>query len=242
MQRYFVQDIKNNQEIAFTREDEFHILRVMRFKVHQRLEVVFENKLFLGEIINVNPLKAIVREPLFENSENESDVTILFALAKAEKPDLVIQKCTELGIKRVILFASEHSVVKIDASRIENKRNRYMTIAKEASEQCHRLAIPEIIGPMSLKEALSYDRSKHRFVCDTTQAEDGKIWSIKAAQASVEARDSIAVAIGPEGGFSPSEIALFHQMKFASLSLGPRILRSETAAITAAALFSILNY
>lgn len=73
MQRYFVKDIRSNQEIEFTREDEFHILRVMRFKVSQMLEVVFENKLFLGEIVNVNPLKVIVRRPLFENSENERE-------------------------------------------------------------------------------------------------------------------------------------------------------------------------
>ena len=242
MQRYFVKDIRSNQEIEFTREDEFHILRVMRFKVSQMLEVVFENNLFLGEIVNVNPLKVIVRRPLFENSENEREVTILFALAKGEKPDLVIQKCTELGIKRIILFASEPAVVKIDVSRIENKLNRYMAIAKEASEQCHRLVIPKISGPMSLQEALSSDCSKHRFVCDTTRVEEGKIWSIKAAQASIENGDSITIAIGPEGGFSPNEIALFHQMKFASLSLGPRILRAETAAITAASLFSLLDY
>ncbi len=228
MQRYFV-DIKNNL-ITFNQDDVFHISKVMRFKSGDQIQVVDKvtHQVYLAVIDTFNPLTIHIQERINENSELPKEVTLFFALAKSDKNELVIQKATELGASKVVLFQGERSVVKLSNDDFKRKSARYEAISKEASEQCHRNVIPEIIYVDSIKKINPY-------LCDVNffayELEAGKATNLEKTIQS--APKSVSVIIGPEGGFSSFEADYLKRINFIPISLGNRIYRCETAAIYA---------
>ena len=229
MQRYFGQ-IKDNN-VYLTKEDEHHILNVIRSKVGDKIEVVDNGNLFLCEMISLKPLSIKVVENINEDSELKNDITLYYCLSKGEKNDLVIQKSTELGIKRIVLVSSKRCVVKYDNKNIENKILRFYKIAKEAAEQSHRLIIPKIEGPFDLRKLKDVIKENNLFVA----YEENKL--DKAFEVDKK-MDSIGILIGPEGGLELEEINYLNSIGFKCVSLGKRILRTETAAIYALSVIS----
>lgn len=227
MQRYFA-SIKNNQ-VFLSQEDSFHLLKVMRARVGDTIEAVDENhQSFLCVVKSLNPLLIDVQEPILKNSELPSDVTLFFGLAKSDKNEFVIQKATELGAKKIVLFQAKRSVVKFSQEDFNKKLNRYISIAKEASEQCHREYIPEIKFASSIKE-IKKDLSELNLFAYELSA--GKVTELDSLLK--EQHKSISVIIGPEGGFDSSEAEFLINEGFKNISLGKRILRCETAAVYA---------
>lgn len=227
MQRYFA-SIKNNQ-VFLSQEDSFHLLKVMRARVGDEIEVVDENhQSFLCVVKSLNPLLIEVQEPILKNSELDSEVTLFFGLAKSDKNEFVIQKATELGAKKIVLFQAKRSVVKFSQEDFNKKLNRYMSIAKETSEQCHREYIPEIKFASSIKE-IKRDLSELNLFAYELSA--GKVTELDSLLK--EQHKSISVIIGPEGGFDSSEAEFLINEGFKNISLGKRILRCETAAVYA---------
>ena len=226
MQRYFV-DIKDNI-ITFNQDDVFHICKVMRCKNDEQIQVVdkLTHQVYLVVIDSINPLIVHIQERIIENSELAKEVTLFFALAKSDKNELVIQKATELGVNRIVLFQGERSVVKLSNDDFARKNARYSLIAKEASEQCHRKIIPEICYVDNIKKIEPY-------LCDVNlfayELEAGKASDIK--DLINRNSKSISVIIGPEGGFSTKEAEYLTKLGFIPVSLGNRIYRCETAAI-----------
>ena len=234
MQRYFAN--RNGNEIILDGGDVHHLLHVMRIKAGEEIEVVAEGKLFACIVKSVSPLKIEINYEIPSDSELKQDVTLFFALAKGDKIDLVIQKATELGVKRIVLVNTERCVVKLDNKDVERKLERYRKIAKEASEQSHRLEVPEILGVVDIKNLpkdllsdinlLAYEKEAG----ETTSFFD-----------NVDKNKSLSVMIGPEGGFSEKEVQhLVNDYGFRSISLGKRILRTETAAIYALSVIGFL--
>ena len=228
MQRYFV-DISNNL-ITFKQDDVFHISKVMRFKSGDEIQLVDKatHQVFLAVIDSFNPLMVHIQERINENSELPKEVTLFFALAKSDKNELVIQKATELGASRVVLFQGERSIVKLSADDFSRKRSRYEAIVKEASEQCHRNVIPDIVYVDNIKKIESYLSDVNFFAYEL---EAGKATNLEKTIQS--ATTSISVIIGPEGGFSSLEAEYLKSIGFLPISLGNRIYRCETAAIYA---------
>ena len=143
MQRYFASIIDN--QVILKQDDVFHLTKVMRAKVGDNIEVVDENhNAFLAVVKSTNPLLIEIQEPILKNNELKSNVTLFFALAKSDKMELVIQKATELGAHKIVLFQGMRSVVKFSKEDFARKLPRFESIAKEAAEQCHREQIPEI--------------------------------------------------------------------------------------------------
>ena len=233
MQRYFA-NLLDNEHIKLTSEDEHHLLHVMRMKKGDEIEVVAGNKLFLCKIDSVNPLSIYIVNEIKSDVELEADVTLLFALTKGDKIDLVMQKATELGVKRIALIQSERTVVKYEEKDIEKKCARYQKIMKEASEQSHRLIVPEMMGVYNLKKLPKEVFSDLNYVAYEKDAGD-----TKEAFADVKKGKSISVIVGPEGGFSKEEVDQLANQGFIRTSLGKRILRAETAAIYA---LSVIGY
>ena len=166
--------------------------------------------------------------------EINEEVTLLYALTKGDKTDLVLQKATELGVKKVALIQSERTVVKYDNKDIEKKSQRFIKIMKEASEQSHRLVVPEFLGIFNLKALPPQAFSDVNFVAyekDASKADE--------QFEGLEKGKSVSVLIGPEGGFSKQEIGNLVNLGFIRTSLGKRILRAETAAIYA---LSVIGY
>lgn len=228
MQRYFV-DIAQSI-ITFNEDDVFHISKVMRFKTGDEIQIVDKetHEVFLAVIDTINPLKVHIQERIIEHSELSKNVTLFFALAKLDKNELVIQKATELGVSRIVLFQGERSVVKYTNQDFARKSDRLNAIVKEASEQCHRNVIPEIIYVDNIKKIEPYLTDKNFFAYEL---EAGKATNIEEHIKS--ANKSVSAIIGPEGGFSAKEAEYLKAVGFIPISLGNRIYRCETAAIYA---------
>lgn len=233
MQRYFA-SISRDQKVIFSNEDSHHILHVMRMKKGDEVEVVNNNKLFLCHIDNNNPLEASVIHEIASDVELKEDITLLFALTKGDKTDLVLQKATELGVKKIALINTERTVVNYDNKDVVKKLLRFNKIMKEASEQCHRLIVPQLLGIFDLKKLPDNLISDINYVAYEKDANQ-----VDSIFSSFKKGKSISILIGPEGGFSEQEINYLTNKGFIRTSLGKRILRAETAAIYA---LSVLGY
>lgn len=234
MQRYFVEI--SNSDIIFCKDDIFHISKVMRFHKGDKIEIVDNesHKAYVAVIDSLDPLKVHILEPIISKSELDKDVTIFFALAKSDKNEFVIQKATELGVKRIVLFQGKRSVVKFSNDDFNRKSERYKSIAKEASEQCHREYIPEIKYVDNIKWVKDYLEDINLFAYEL---EAGKASDIES---QISTHKSASIIIGPEGGFDESEVSILKELKFVPISLGKRILRCETAAVYALSVISYL--
>ena len=233
MQRYFAQ-IDNNFNVCFSKEDEHHILHVMRMKNNDEIEVVDNEKVYLCRIDKTNPLEVSVIHEISNDVEIKEDITLLFALTKGDKTDLVLQKATELGVKKVALITSERTVVSYDNKDIDKKIARFSKIMKEASEQSHRVVVPELLGIFNLKNLPTEVFSDINYVAYEKDAS-----KTNEMFEGLTKGKSISILVGPEGGFSEQEINNLTNQGFIRTSLGKRILRAETAAIYA---LSVLGY
>ncbi len=228
MQRYFAEI--NSNIVTLSQGDYFHLTKVMRASINDHIEVVDQHhKVYLCIISGVNPLIIEVQEEILKHSELDKEVTLLFGLAKNDKIEFVLQKATELGVKRIVLFQGQRSVVKYTDSDFNRKLDRFNSIIKEASEQCHREYLPEVIYRKSIKEIeddLLADINLFAYELEAGSTSSLNIELDKKYR-------KIAVIIGPEGGFSKEEADLLVARKFVPVSLGRRILRCETAAVYA---------
>ena len=233
MQRYFA-NIDQNYNVCFSKEDEHHILHVVRMKIADEIEVVDNSKVYLCRIDQINPLKVSIIHEISNDVEIKEDITLLFALTKGDKTDLVLQKATELGVKKIALITSERTVVSYDNKDIEKKLARFSKIMKEASEQSHRVIVPELLGIFNLKNLPKEAFSDINYVAYEKDASKTN----EIFEGLVKGK-SISILVGPEGGFSEQEINNLTKQGFIRTSLGKRILRAETAAIYA---LSVLGY
>lgn len=204
-----------------------HLLRVVRLKPLEHLRVVDgDRQCFEAEITEesdgIRLLSAIE-----ENSELDVEVTLLAGMIKGERWDWLLQKCTELGVSRIVPLKSQRTVVRISGEKAAKKQERWQKIVEQAARQCRRSRVPQVTEPVSLNQAAAW-RSEQNFVA----WEDERLHSARLVSLLQPAR-SVTVVIGPEGGFSPSEIELLKQAGYQCCSLGRRILRAETAAVYA---------
>lgn len=231
MQRYFVKEKNNNQFILET-TDVHHIKKVMRCKNNDKIEIVYDRKVYLCNIEDIETMSLSILEIYEEERDSNVNLTIAVALVQEQKFDLILQKLTELGVNEIIPVKTERSIVKLDKTKEIKKKNRWETICKEASEQSHRTTIPKINDIITLKELLK-EKKELNLICslnDTTKPlEEYLTNNIK----------DILFVIGPEGGFAKKEEEFLSENGFQSTSLGKRVLRVETAAIYVA---SIINY
>lgn len=157
-------------------------------------------------------------------------VTLAQALVRGEKLDLVVQKATELGVSRVVPVAMERSVVKLDARRGEERAVRWRKIAAEAARQCGRADVPDVEPPRSLSGFLAQARARGEDVAALWEGPGERLGSWLADHPG-----ALALVVGPEGGIAPAELSLLRGAGAAPVSLGPRILRTETAGLAALA-------
>ena len=154
MQRYFIDE--NYNQIEFNNEQLHHIIKVMRMNINDKIEAVFNSKCYLLNITSISPFSFEIIETLTDNSELNVDITLLYCLPKGDKLDLVIQKATEIGVKNIILVQSSRCVCKLKKEDFNKKLQRFNKIASEASEQSHRLIVPEIKEIIDFKDIKNY--------------------------------------------------------------------------------------
>lgn len=231
MQRYFAKD-KIGDSLILESSDIHHIKNVMRMKSSDEIECIYDEKLYICKVGDLNSNSFFIDRQVDEDNEMDIDVTIAISLVKEQKMDLILQKLTELGVKRIIPVKMERSVVKLDEKKFLKRIDRWRSICKEAAEQSKRNIIPEITDIKSIKELDGdYDL---KCVCSVSNREN---LVNKYLQKNKKCAKMIFV-IGSEGGISPKEEKMLNDMGFVSVSLGSRVLRVETAAIYVASILS----
>lgn len=161
-------------------------------------------------------------------------IHLLFALAKGEKGDLVVQKATELGAARLLPWAAERSVVRLEPAKGAERAGRWRRIAAEAARQCGRADVPEVADPSPLAAALGAVPEGFRLV--VLHGEGGA----PLGALGLDGAPGVAAVVGPEGGLAPEELAACRAAGALHATLGPRTLRAETAAIAVVALLQAL--
>ena len=232
MQRYFV-SLDDKGDFLFSRQDIFHIQKVMRMHVNDHIEVVANNQVYLVNIDSIAPLSVSILDTLPSKSKLAKEVSVLVPILKGDKVDLIIQKATELGADNIIFYRSRRSMVKLSQEEFNKKLDRYKLIAKEASEQSRRNTIPNIEGIADIKYLDNYKKRVNIFAYEDVK---GSTLSFKD---EIKNKESTLVVVGPEGGFDCEEVNVLLKQHFSPVSFGNRILRVETAVIYA---LSVISY
>lgn len=236
MQRYFIDS--GIEEARISGEDARHITRVMRMKEGEEIVVVAKNIAYICKILAFDGDDVLVKptERTIPSPELPINVTVACGLPKGDKLELIAQKATELGMFALLPFEAERSIVKWDAKKGAKKQERLQKIAKEAAEQSHRTHIPQIYEPVSFKQLVQlvgkYDVV---FIADEedAKAEKRTRFAEKLKKVYDKKSKSILIVFGPEGGISRNEADALLQAGAQTMSLGPRILRAETAPLYA---------
>ena len=211
-----------------------HIRNVMRLKPGEEISVSIggDGKEYRYGIESYTEDSVLCRLRFVKDKEVELPVKVLLfqGLPKADKMDLIVQKAVELGAAEIIPVSMERCVVKLDAGKAAKKTARWQTIAESAASQSRRSIIPRVLAPMSMKEAVEYakEQTEVRVIPYELQEDDG---SVKQYLESLKEGQSVSIFIGPEGGFAPGEVELAKEVGIRPISLGRRILRTETAGL-----------
>ncbi len=237
---------------ALTGDQALHLARVLRAEPGQVFDVVAAGFLHRAEITSVSPER--VDFVLHEELESDSALPLHLYLAvfKFDHLEWAIEKATELGVAKItpiLARRTEKHLAQSSAKRVD----RWRRIAHEASQQSRRTSVPVIADPVALKQALAAEQAPYRILLSETEQAltlsqrfqtgdhgpgaprlDSETWEEDSG--SVQTTATHALAIGPEGGWAPEEMALFTQHAWTHVTLGPRILRAETAAIAAIAI------
>jgi len=234
MQRYFVLEKLDNR-FKLNNDDSYHINNVMRNKVGELIEVVFDEKLYITKIVELKPNVILeIIELVDSYNEIEKKVTICQSLVKEAKMDLILQKSTELGCFSFIPLRVKNSIIKGNEKDFLKKIERWQKIVLGASKQSKRNVVPKVDKVIDVNELikLDYDLKILLTVNETSR-------SFKNILQNNLNCDTIIIVIGPEGGFTKEEEKLLRDNGYLSASLGNLVLRTETASLCC---LSMINY
>lgn len=206
-----------------------HIARVLRAKVGDEV-VLFngEGSEFPGTISHIDKKTVTVQieKKIDRDAESPLELYLAQGISRGEKMDYTIQKAVELGVKKIFPLLTERCNVKLDDERRDKRFQHWRSIVIGACEQSGRNRIPEILAPQTLSQFLENIDADWKFVL-APHAEK------KLSESAIQKTSRVVLLIGPEGGLSEREIELAQKKNFLTLNLGPRILRTETAAVAA---------
>ena len=225
-----------DKRLIISLKQSHYLINVMRKKIDENLlifnEVCGE---YLAKIEKIEKKKVSLNIlQKLRNPEIKNDIWVMFAPVKKTPNEYIIQKSTELGVSKIFPILTERTITQ------KLNLNRLNDIAIEAAEQCERITIPEILPPQKLINLIQdWDDKRKILFCDETirhQVENN------SSNDKLSPYSSGAILIGPEGGFSSDEIKYIRQKNFViPINLGPRILRSDTAVITALTIWQLMN-
>jgi len=205
-----------------------HLAKVLRVRVGDELTLFSgDGREFLGAVESVRGARvtAAVGNGVSVDRESPFAVTLVQCVPRGDRMDFIVQKATELGVSRIVPVLSRRSVVRLDASQAETKAVHWRAVALNACEQCGRNRLPIVEAPEPLVDYLGAS------VPTTVRLVLEPDTSTGAPPEGLDA--GVEIAVGPEGGFAPEELDALQIAHFRRVSLGPRILRTETAAIAA---------
>ncbi len=224
--RFFVQEVLDTTEVCG--EEYNHAVNTLRLRTGDKI-ILCDNTGFdyVSEVVSIEKkqfvAKVIQKEENF--CESKEDVTLICGLLKGDKTELVVQKAVELGVKKIVVYSSRYS----SAYANDNKISRLNRVSVEASKQCGRSIAPKVVYAETFKQALEYgNNAKNKiFACEFINEHSTTLEQITG---------SCAIVVGSEGGFTQEEAECAFKEGYVTVSLGKRILRAETAAITLTAI------
>ena len=232
MYHFFVSEEQINGENAYIEgSDVNHIANVLRMKPEEELLISVKGDWdYLCKIVDIETdrvnLKVIES---MEQRELPVNITLLQGIPKSDKLEMIIQKAVELGVSEIIPVKTKRVVVKIEEKKVDTKVNRWNAIAESAAKQSKRSIIPKVYEPMSIDNALEIVKDFGVKLIPYENA-DG-IDKTRRILDNMDKTKNIAVFIGPEGGFEESEVERIKNSGFEVITLGKRILRTETAGL-----------
>lgn len=235
MYNFFVEPSQiSENEVVIVGNDVNHIKNVLRMRPGEELSVSngVDNREYRCGIEEISEDRILCRLRFVKEDGMElpSKVYLFQGLPKADKMELIIQKAVELGVYEIIPVSTKRAVVKLDEKKAKTKAARWQTIAEAAAKQSKRRVIPEVKNVMTMKQAVEYAKTMDVKLIPYELA-DG-MQETKKRIASLQAGQTIAVFIGPEGGFEESEIEAAVKAGICPITMGKRILRTETAGFT----------
>jgi 16S rRNA (uracil1498-N3)-methyltransferase len=225
---YVDQDLAPGCIVELPPETASHLAKVLRARTGDQI-ILFrgDGREYLGAVESVRGARvtASVGNGSFVDRESPLGVTLVQCVPRGDRMDFIVQKATELGVTRIVPVLSQRSVVRLDPAQAESKAAHWRAVALNACEQCGRNRLPTVDAPIALVNYLGDSAGAAlRWVLEPETLPQGAAPAIAGG---------VEVAIGPEGGFAAEELDAFRIAGFLRLGLGPRILRTETAAIAA---------
>ena len=242
MHRFFAEPGSiGEKEIVIIGADVNHIRNVLRMRTEEEVLIAdgrgaeYRCKLTdLGE----NEVRAQILWKLDGNAELASAITLFQGLPKSDKMDLIVQKCVELGVNRIVPVSTKRAVVKLDAKKEQTRLKRWNTISESAAKQSGRGVIPEVSGVMSFGKALEEAKKLDVLLIPYERAEH--MAETRRVMGEIRPGQSVGIFIGPEGGFEESEVEEAVAAGARAITLGRRILRTETAGLAVMAMLGYL--
>ena len=233
MYNFFSDKPKNNCRYEITGKDHNHIANVLRMGVGEQFLVSHQGKSDLCEIESISDTSviAIVKEENYNDTSLPIKLVLFQGLPKSDKMELIIQKAVELGVDQIVPVQMARSVVKLLGDKKDNKITRWQAIAESGAKQSKRNSIPQVSQVVSFKQALEMAKELDLLILHYENALG--MQATKNALSQIKGGMNVGVVIGPEGGFEQSEVDLAESVGAITVSLGKRILRAETASITA---------
>ena len=231
MPKYFVEPgAVRGEKAQLEGETAHHLKRVLRIKAGESVILCDGNGMDYNCVVeSIEPLVLSVDSRRECKTELPSRITLYQAMLKSDKMEWIIQKSVEIGVYEIVPVYTEHSVIKPKNDK-DNKTVRYQKIAESAAGQSMRGIVPIVHKPMEWKEALEHAAGRFMLAAHEKEYET-KLQDFRAKLP--ELPEELGLWIGPEGGFSKKEVLEMEKAGFSPVSLGPRILRAETAAIAA---------
>jgi 16S rRNA (uracil1498-N3)-methyltransferase len=244
MHHFFVDELQINKaskDIIIKGSDVNHIKNVLRMKYDEELLISDGNgndyMAVIKQYTDNNEVVAHITDEKFQGTELSSKIYLFQGLPKSDKMELIIQKAVELGTYEIIPVATKRAVVKLDKKKEATKISRWNNIAESAAKQSRRSIIPKVNNVMSFKEAINYAKTLDINLIPYENYKD--MSCTKEIINNIERGKSIGIFIGPEGGFDESEVDIAVEAGVKRISLGKRILRTETAGLM---IISVLMY
>lgn len=239
MYNFFTDNQQINGKFYITGGDYNHIKNVLRMKKGEQFLVSHGGVSHLCELedFESDSVIATIVEENYQDTSLPIEIHLFQGLPKADKLELIIQKTVELGVSKIIPVEMKRSIVKLDDKKKDGKTARWQAIAESASKQSKRTSIPTVETAVSYAKALEMAKELDLIILPY-ESKNGMLDTINALK-EIKAGMKIGVIIGPEGGFDEKEIEKAEELGAKIISLGKRILRTETAAITAVAMLML---
>ncbi len=225
--RRFIADEVSENHATLTGEHASHLSRVLRARVGQEFDITTPTAVRQARITSVTTDRVEFELGEEIRAAKPANITLVLSIFKFDRMEWAIEKCTELGVARIIPVIAQRTEAHL-VSAVPKRRDRWQRLALQASEQSRRTSPPEILVPVKLKDVLG--AASPAIVLSENET------SVMLRDAIPTAASTLTLALGPEGGWTEAELKQFQEAGWTSASLGPTILRAETAAIAALAI------